>query len=148
MINKVTLLGRLGKDPEVRHFENNNAVCNFSLATNRSYKKGEEWVDETEWHNIVIWKPWLIKSAEKFLKKGSLLYIEGRITTRMWEDQGVKKYITDILVEDMKLLDKKPEGSGGNFPPPPTAADAPATINTASEDVAPTTDDPADDLPF
>jgi len=145
MINKVTLLGRLGKDPEVRHFENNNAVCSFSLATSRSYKKGEEWVDETEWHNIVIWKPWLVNTAEKFLKKGSLVYIEGRITTRMWEDQGVKKYITDIQVENMKLLDKKSEG-GGNFPPAPTQADAP-TGDTKTEGT-PTTDDIADDLPF
>jgi len=147
MVNKVTLVGRLGKDPEVRRFDNNGAVCNFSLATDSSYKnKAGEWVNETEWHNIVIWKSWLVDSAEKFLKKGSLVFIEGKLSTRSWDDQqGVKKYITEIQVEVLKRLEKT-EGSGGNFPPAPTAADAPA--DTSTETASQNTEEPADDLPF
>lgn len=140
MVNKVVLLGRMGKDPEVRHFDNNSAVCNFSLATNRSYKnKNGERVDETEWHNLVIWQRGLVGVAEKYLKKGSLIYVEGRITSRSWEDQsGVKKYITEIQVESLKMLGGKPE-NGGGFTPPDTPAE---NVNS------PTTDDVADDLPF
>ena len=113
MINKVTLLGRVGKDPEVRHFENDGAVCNFSLATNRSYKnKNGEKVEETEWHNLVIWSRGLVTVAEKYIKKGTLLYVEGRLATRSWDDQsGAKKYTTEIMVESFKMLDGKPEGS-------------------------------------
>lgn len=145
MVNKVVLLGRMGKDPEVRHFDNNSAVCNFSLATNRSYKnKNGERVDETEWHNLVIWQRGLVGVAEKYLKKGSLIYVEGRITSRSWEDQsGVKKYITEIQVESLKMLGGKPENGGGFTPPPAAQSDTPAE-NVSS----PTTDDVADDLPF
>ncbi len=144
MVNKVTLVGRLGKDPEVRRFENDGAVCNFSLATDSSYKnKAGEWVNETEWHNISIWRRWLVDSAEKFLKKGSLVFIEGKLSTRSWDDQqGVKKYTTEIVVETLKRLEKTEGAGGGNYPPQATAADAPA------ETAAPSTDDAADDLPF
>lgn len=145
MVNKVTLVGRLGKDPEVRRFDNEGAVCNFSLATDSSYKnKAGEWVNETEWHNIAIWRRWLVDSAEKFLKKGSLVFIEGKLATRSWDDQqGVKKYTTEIVVETLKRLEKT-EGSGsGNYPPPATATDAPKEASTS-----PSTEDIADDLPF
>ncbi len=156
MINKVTLLGRLGKDPEIRHFDNNIAVCNFSLATDRGYKdKNGEWQNETEWHNLVIWKPWLINTAEKYLKKGSLVYIEGRLATRSWDDQtGNKKYTTEIIVEELKLTEKRGDSGNGNFPPPPKASDAPSVsvsskdTETTTETKAPSTDDVADDLPF
>lgn len=142
MVNKVTLLGRLGKDPEVRHFENDGAVCNFTMATNRSYKtKAGEKVDETEWHNLVIWQRGLVGVAEKYLKKGDLLFIEGRLATRSWDDQsGVKKYTTEIIVENFKMLGGKNDG-GGNQAPMPTQAQAPKE--------APAVDaDDADDLPF
>jgi len=152
MINKVTLLGRLGKDPEVRHFDNDGAVCNFSLATNRSYKtKSGEKVEETEWHNLVIWSRGLVGIAEKYLKKGSLLYVEGRLATRSWEDQtGNKKYTTEIIVESFKMLDSKPSTGNGNFPPPPNASDAPIESESSknTDTKAPSTDDVADDLPF
>lgn len=143
MVNKVTLLGRLGKDPEVRHFENDGAVCNFSLATNRSYKtKAGEKVEETEWHNLVIWQRGLVGVAEKYLKKGDLLFVEGRLATRSWDDQsGVKKYTTEIIVESFKMLGAKNDGGGNNYPPAPKAEDAPKE--------APAVDaDDADDLPF
>ncbi|MGB0886115.1 MAG: single-stranded DNA-binding protein [Chitinophagales bacterium] len=146
MVNKVTLLGRLGKDPEVRHFENDGAVCNFTMATNRSYKtKAGEKVEETEWHNLVIWSRGLVGVAEKYLKKGDLLFVEGRLATRSWDDQsGVKKYTTEIIVETFKMLGGKNEG-GGNYPPAPSAADAPK--DAQKESTAVETDD-VDDLPF
>ena len=144
MINKVTLLGRVGKDPEVRHFENDGAVCNFSLATNRSYKnKNGEKVDETEWHNLVIWSRGLVTVAEKYIKKGTLLYVEGRLATRSWDDQsGAKKYTTEIMVESFKMLDGKSESSnsGESYESKPESAQtAPAQSNSS---------DDADDLPF
>lgn len=144
MINKVTLLGRVGKDPEVRHFENDGAVCNFSLATNRSYKnKNGEKVDETEWHNLVIWSRGLVGVAEKYIKKGTLLYVEGRLATRSWDDQsGVKKYTTEIMVESFKMLDGKPEGSnsGESYAPKAESASSESVPNDSSDD--------SDDLPF
>lgn len=144
MINKVTLLGRVGKDPEVRHFENDGAVCNFSLATNRSYKnKNGEKVDETEWHNLVIWSRGLVTVAEKYIKKGTLLYVEGRLATRSWDDQsGAKKYTTEIMVESFKMLDGKSESSNSgesHESKPESAQTAPAQSNSS---------DDADDLPF
>ena len=144
MINKVTLLGRVGKDPEVRHFENDGAVCNFSLATNRSYKnKNGEKVEETEWHNLVIWNRGLVTVAEKYIKKGTLLYVEGRLATRSWDDQsGAKKYTTEIMVESFKMLDGKPEGSNSGESYTPKAE------NTASQAAANDSNDDSDDLPF
>jgi len=144
MINKVTLLGRVGKDPEVRHFENDGAVCNFSLATNRSYKnKNGEKVEETEWHNLVIWSRGLVTVAEKYIKKGTLLYVEGRLATRSWDDQsGAKKYTTEIMVESFKMLDGKPEGSNSGESYTPKAE------NTASQAAANDSNDDSDDLPF
>lgn len=144
MINKVTLLGRVGKDPEVRHFENDGAVCNFSLATNRSYKnKNGEKIDETEWHNLVIWSRGLVTVAEKYVKKGSLLYVEGRLATRSWDDQsGVKKYTTEIIVESFKMLDGKSEsgGSGESYAPKAETSSSAPDLNDANES--------AEDLPF
>jgi len=145
MVNKVTLLGRLGKDPEVRRFENDGAVCNFSLATNRSYKnKNGERIDETEWHNLVIWSRGLVGIAEKYLKKGSLLYVEGRLATRSWEDQNsVKKYTTEIIVESFKMLDGKPENATHTQATNQSVESTPKETSTS-----PSTDDVADDLPF
>lgn len=118
MVNKVTLIGRLGKDPEIRHFENDGAVCNFSLATTYSYRtKSGEKSESTEWHNLVIWNKGAL-IAEKYLKKGSLLYVEGRLATRSWDADGVKKYTTEIIVENFKMLGAKGESEyGGNDAP-------------------------------
>lgn len=142
MLNKVTLIGRLGKDPEVRHFDNNSSVCNFSIATSEMYNdKDGNRVEQTEWHNIAIWRKGLVDVAEKFLKKGSLVYLEGKLRTRSWDDQdGNKKYTTEIVVDNFKMLDKK-EGSGSSAPmaPPPSAADSPMPENA---------NDIVDDLPF
>ena len=108
-VNKVILVGNLGKDPEVRYLDNGVAVANFSLATTENYKNKEgERVSQTEWHNIVIWRG-LAEVAEKWLKKGSSVYVEGKIRTRKWEDkEGNTRYSTEILGDNMTMLGGKP----------------------------------------
>ena len=108
-INKVILVGNLGKDPEVRYLDSGVAVANFSLATTENYKnKQGERVSQTEWHNIVLWRG-LAEIAEKYLKKGSSVYIEGKIRTRKWEDkEGNNRYTTEILGDNMTMLGAKP----------------------------------------
>tara|TARA_B100000214_G_scaffold285245_1_gene214761 strand:- start:676 stop:1071 length:396 start_codon:yes stop_codon:yes gene_type:complete len=104
-VNKVILVGNLGKDPEVKYLDSGVAVANFSLATSENYKNKEgERVSQTEWHNIVLWRG-LAEVAEKYLKKGSSVYVEGKIKTRKWEDkEGVTRYNTEILVDNMTML--------------------------------------------
>ena len=108
-VNKVILVGNLGKDPEVRYLDNGVAVANFSLATTENYKNKEgERVSQTEWHNIVLWRG-LAEVAEKWLKKGSSVYVEGKIRTRKWEDKnGNTRYSTEILGDNMTMLGGKP----------------------------------------
>ncbi len=108
-VNKVILVGNLGKDPEVKYLDNGVAVTNFSLATTESYKNKEgERVSQTEWHNVVLWRG-LAEVAEKYLKKGASVYIEGKIKTRKWEDkEGVTRYSTEILGDNMTMLGGKP----------------------------------------
>jgi len=109
-VNKAILLGNLGKDPEVRRLDDGRAVVNFSLATSESYKnKAGERVTNTEWHNIVLWTP-LAEIAESYLKKGSQVYIEGKISNRSYDDKdGVKKYISEVVGREIKLLGRAPE---------------------------------------
>src|SRR6185437_4655579 len=104
-INKAILVGNLGKDPEVRAIEGGRKVANFSLATTESYKdRNGERVDSTEWHNIVFWGP-IVDVIEKYLKKGSQVYIEGKIRTRSYDDkEGVKKYTTEIVGQTLTML--------------------------------------------
>jgi len=108
-VNKVILVGNLGKDPEVRYLDSGVAVANFSLATTENYKnKQGERVSQTEWHNIVLWRG-LAEVAEKYLKKGASIYVEGKIKTRKWEDkEGVTRYSTEILGDNMTMLGGKP----------------------------------------
>ena len=108
-VNKVILIGNLGKDPEVRYLDSGVAVANFSLATTENYKnKQGERVSQTEWHNIVLWRG-LAEVAEKYLKKGASIYVEGKIKTRKWEDkEGVTRYSTEILGDNMTMLGGKP----------------------------------------
>lgn len=107
-VNKVILIGRLGKDPEVRKINSTTTVCNFPLATNESYKNQDgTYTEQTEWHNIVMWRG-VAERAERILKKGSSVFIEGKLRTRSWEDkEGNKRYTTEIVVENFQLLDKK-----------------------------------------
>lgn len=109
-INKVILLGRVGKDPEVKQFDGGNKAS-FSLATTErgfTTKDGTVIPEKTEWHNIVCWKG-LATIAERFVKKGDLIYIEGKITNRSWESDGYKHYITEIVADNIELLGGKSE---------------------------------------
>ncbi len=111
-INKVILVGHLGKDPEVRNLEGGAKVANFSLATTESYtnKEGKR-VDQTEWHNIAVWRG-LADVAEKYLTKGKQVYLEGKIRSRSYDDkEGVKRYTTEIVADTFTMLGKKEEGS-------------------------------------
>ena len=114
-VNKVILLGRLGKDPEVRHLENGTPVTSFSIATSESYKdknSGEK-VEKTEWHNIVLWRG-LAEVAEKYLHKGDQVYIEGKLQTRSYEKDGVTRYSTEIVGREMTMLGSKGQSGGGD----------------------------------
>jgi len=107
-INKVILVGNLGKDPEIRNLDSGVKVASFSLATTEFYKDKEgNRADHTEWHNIVLWRG-LADVAESYLKKGSQIYLEGRIRTRQWEDKdGNKRYTTDILGDNLMMLGRR-----------------------------------------
>ena len=135
-VNKVILIGNLGKDPEVRHLDNGVSVANFSLATTESYtnKQGER-VNQTEWHNVVLWRG-LADIAEKYLKKGNSIYIEGKIHNRRWEDsEGNTKYATDIIADKMTMLGSKPDNSE-------------TSDSTSTEVPEKTEENENDDLPF
>ena len=137
-VNKVILVGHVGKDPEVRYLEKEVAVANFTLATTeRGYtlQNGTTVPDRTEWHNIVAWRG-LATLAEKYIKKGSQIYVEGKIQTRTYEKDGIKRYTTEIYAETIQLLGKKPENAeqsvqavaapvADNIVPPPTVDDLP-----------------------
>jgi single-strand DNA-binding protein len=109
-VNKVILVGNVGKDPETRYLDDQTAISKFPLATSENYKnRSGERVSTTEWHNIVLWRG-LAQVAEKYVKKGTQLYIEGRIKTRSYDDaDGNKKYITEIVGDQMQLLGKRPD---------------------------------------
>jgi len=113
-INKVILVGNLGKDPEIKYLEGNIAKVNFTLATSEVYKdKSGNRAENTEWHNVVLWRN-LAENAEKLLKKGTQIYLEGKIHTRQWADRdGVKKNITEIVGEHFVIMQRK-EGSANN----------------------------------
>ena len=115
-VNKVILIGNLGKDPEVKYTPSGTPVAKFSLATNEKYKdKGGEWQERTEWHNIVAWQR-LAEIVGEYVKKGSKIYIEGRLTTSSWEDKqsGEKKYRTEIVANDLVLLSGRGDTDGGD----------------------------------
>ena len=152
-VNKVILIGNLGKDPEVRHLESGVGVANFSIATSETYKdrKTGERVSQTEWHNVVLWRG-LADVAEKYLKKGDKVYIEGKLRTRTWQDQqGNNKYSTEIIADNLTMLGKSNDRN-------PASKDAVAQIEESapkpalaeeklSEDFS-SPEDGNDDLPF
>lgn len=116
-INKVILVGNLGRDPEMRYTPNSIAVCSFSVATSETYKdkNSGERITQTEWHNIVLWRG-LAETSEKYLRKGSKVYIEGKLKTRKWDDnQGITRYSTEIVADVMQMLDKKVTDTPGSF---------------------------------
>lgn len=147
-VNKVILVGNVGKDPEIKYFDNDVAKANFSLATSeRGYtaSNGTQVPERTEWHNIVCWRG-LAQIAEKFVKKGTLLYIEGKIRSRSYDDQnGVKRYITEVVADNLELLSRKAatnenENEYGGTTKMTTERDE--SVNTKDESPE------VDDLPF
>jgi len=144
-VNKVILVGRLGKDPEVRNLENGAAVANFTMATSESYKDkttGEK-KEITEWHYVVLWRG-LAEISQRYLHKGDMVYIEGKLRTRSWEKEGVTRYTTEIVADNMTMLSTKGSGGGqggGTYAP----AEVSSSDNFRASAVA---DNSADDLPF
>lgn len=143
-VNKVILIGNVGKDPDVKHLENDLSLARFPMATSERFKnRNGERTERTEWHNIVVWRG-LARVVEDYVKKGSQLYIEGRIQTRKYQDRdGNDRYMTEIVAENMKMLDKKGSGSGSAQQAAPqsnTAQDAAGAPDYSSQ--------PDDDLPF
>ena len=144
MVNRVTLIGNVGNDPEIRYVSENMPVARFSLATSETFtnKTGER-VTNTEWHNIVLWQG-LAKVTESYIKKGAQVYIEGRLTYSNYEKDGQKRYFTEIVATQMKMLGKK---EGGSIESAHIQTAQTATVH----DTAPAYDlaaAPADDLPF
>jgi len=139
-LNKVQLIGRLGKDPEIKYTNDNVPVAKFSLATTETYKdKSGQKLESTEWHNIVCWRN-LAEIAEKYLSKGKQVYIEGKIKTRSWDDKdGVKKYISEIIADNFIMLDKR-DSSEQHPEPSHHKPDDHTTVESTSV--------PEDDLPF
>ena len=137
--NKVILIGNVGKDPEVRHLETGVAVASFTLATTERYRnRAGELQDQTEWHNIGCWRN-LAELSEKYIKKGAQIFVEGKIRTRSWSDQtGAKRYTTEIVADNIRLLDRK-----GSVPAAPAEVQTPAPSFSA-----PVVEDTSDDLPF
>lgn len=154
-LNKVMLIGNLGKDPELRYTGKGDAVATFSLATNESWKDADGNMQErTEWHNIVAWRK-LAEICGEWLKKGKKVYIEGRIQTRSYDDKntGTKKYITEIVADSMIMLDGKPNengsfggGSGDESPRPYSRK--PAEKPAGGQENSGGGKEPEDDLPF
>jgi len=150
-VNKVILVGNLGKDPEVRTLENGSKVASFSLATSENYKdrNSGETITNTEWHNIVMWRG-LAEVAEKYLRKGSQIYIEGKLRSRSYQDkEGVTKYITEIEAKELTMLGK-PQGSSDSAPSPAPAQQQSQSSAPKSTPVAESLQggDDDDDLPF
>ena len=125
-LNKVQLIGHLGKDPELKYTPSGVAVANFSIATNESWKDQEGNLQErTEWHNIVAWRK-LAEICGEWLKKGKRIYIEGKLQTRSYEKDGVKKYMTEIVADDMIMLDGGPPRAAAEHDGAPLPAENPA----------------------
>ncbi len=141
-LNKVMLIGNVGKDPDIRHLENDAVVANFTLATTERYRdKSGNWQEQTEWHNIVCWRG-LAERVEKYVKKGTQLFVEGKIRTREWVDQSEqKRYAIEILADSIQLLGRRTENPGTQQLRP---QDARNTVSKADE----SEEEPLDDLPF
>lgn len=150
MINKVTLIGYLGKDPEVRHFDNGGSVARLTVATSENYKDKEgNWQSQTEWHNVSAWRG-LADNAEKYMKKGHLVYVEGKLTTRKYTDaNGVEKFATEVLALNLRSLERREKSEGGyNSAPLPTSNEDPYAGNSFGGNVSGPSMGEVDDLPF
>ncbi len=137
-VNRVILIGHLGKDPEVRHLDGGVSVANFPLATSESYTKDGKKIEQTEWHSVVMWRG-LADLAAKYLRKGKLIYLEGKLRNRSYEDkEGIKRFTTEVVVENFTMLGRKTDFDG--------------KVNHSESKVEETLDlddsAPDDDLPF
>lgn len=160
-LNKVMLIGNVGRDPEVRYLENsgNAKVASFTLATTERYRdRNNELRENTEWHNIVAWRN-SADLADKYIRKGTQLYIEGRLRTRNWDDQqGVKHYVTEIVADNIQLLGRKSDNPGaqgqtGGYQQPaqhsqPVQQQSAQPVQTTAQAPAFGSEAPEDDLPF
>ncbi|HEY1008512.1 MAG TPA: single-stranded DNA-binding protein [Sphingobacteriaceae bacterium] len=139
-VNKVILVGHLGRDPEIRHLENGTAVASFTLATSESYVKDGKRIEQTEWHNIVMWRG-LADVASKYLQKGKQIYLEGKLRTRSYEDrEKVKRYVTEIVADNFTMLGRRPDGEPHE--------NQQAYQPTKQEEPVDFENSPDDDLPF
>ena len=145
-INRVMLIGNLGKDPELQYLEGNIAVAKFPLATTETFKdKGGKLISQTEWHTVTLWRG-LAELSQKFLRKGSLVYIEGRLRTRNWEDKdGNKKSATEVVGDNLIMLDKRTDGS---FQPQQSFTSNEADDVLPESEVPPVEGDASDSLSF
>ncbi|WP_116127124.1 single-stranded DNA-binding protein [Lewinella sp. IMCC34183] len=141
MINKVTLVGRLGADPEIRTLSNGAMVAKFSLATSENYKdRAGEWQEDTQWHDVILWRN-LAERAQQYLRKGSLVYLDGKLTHRKWQDkEGNPRKTTEVVASYFRLLDGKRDGDDSGSNPAPAETGAPASPGANKTD--------GDDLPF
>ncbi len=150
MVNKVILIGNVGKEPEIRHLESGSALARFSLATNESYKdKNGEWQQVTEWHNIIMWRA-LAERVERSVRKGSTLYLEGKLTTRKWQDSdGNDKYTTEVVANTFRILDKRDNTQQQGYNTPlPEAEPFQAVSSAQPAAVSKPKVETEDDLPF
>ena len=140
-VNRVMLIGNLGKDPDVQVLEGNIAVAKFPLATTETFKdRGGKLVSQTEWHTVVLWRG-LAELAQKYLHKGSLVYIEGRLRTRNWDDkEGHSKFATEVVGDNLIMLDKRTDGT--------THTDSSHSENLGSHEAPPADTDVSQDLPY
>ena len=143
-VNRVMLIGNLGKDPDIQFLEGNIAVAKFPLATTETFKdRTGKLVSQTEWHTVVLWRG-LAELAQKYLHKGSLVYIEGRLRTRSWEDkEGNRKFATEVVGDNLIMLDKRMDGAGSS------SVHGDSHIEGLSgNDIPPPIGDPSENLPF
>lgn len=155
-VNKVILLGNLGQDPEIRTLENGTKLATVSIATSENYKdQSGEWQEKTEWHRLTMWR-WTAEKAEK-LKKGDKIYVEGKLTTRSWEQDGVKRYVTEVVVTDLQYTAKMGDGNyNGGVPMPTEDPYGSSNVSNSSNSSQNTevaselsgSSNPEDDLPF
>ena len=141
-VNRVMLIGNLGKDPDMQFLEGNIGVAKFSLATTETFKdRSGKLISQTEWHTVVLWRG-LAELAQKYLHKGSLVYIEGRLKTRSWEDkEGNKKFATEVVGDNLIMLDKRTDGSQGTH-------GMEGLENPENDTEIPPADDGSERLPF
>ena len=144
-VNRVMLIGNLGRDPDVQYLEGNIAVAKFPLATTETFKdRAGKLISQTEWHTVVLWRG-LAELAQKYLHKGSLVYIEGRLRTRSWEDkEGNKKFATEVVGDNLIMLDKRTDGPGSH----PHTHDSGIGTEGLGHDELPPVGESGDDLPF